>query len=102
MEIPSEVLSPPKGAQAEGDGGTGEGERRSARSTLILLQFLDPNHPDLLTQALGVFPRTWGGGEREKRKDRNLERASFALKKTLVSPSEYPCSRLRLLSHPSE
>lgn len=55
------------------------GERRS---TLILLGSLDPTHPDptiLLTRALGVFPRAWAGGEREKRKDRNLERASFAL-----------------------
>lgn len=46
------------------------GERRS---TLILLGSLDPTHPDptiLLTRALGVFPRAWAGGEREKRKDR--------------------------------
>ena len=60
----------PRVPRQRGVGGTGEGERRSARSTLILLRFLDPNHPDLLTQALGVLPRAWGGGEREKRKDR--------------------------------
>lgn len=47
-------------------GGTGEGERRSARSSLILLRFLDPNHPDLLTQALGVLPRAW---ERKREKE---------------------------------
>ena len=38
----------------------------------ILLEFLDPTHPYptiLLTGALGVFPRAWAGGEREKRKE---------------------------------
>lgn len=80
------------------------GERRS---TLILLGSLDPTHPDLtilLTRALVVFPT--GLGRRRKREKEGQKPGEsefcFNLKKTLVSTSEYPCSRLRLLPHPSE